>query len=132
MRADPHPYPCLPDRFGTCKKSLLRVSAAFIRHNVQSRILLFRLTGEALSLNIKNEETYRLAVELAELTGETMTRAIAVACRERLEREKRRRSSETRARELRTIADRCAKLMGQGPSAAEHGDTLYDERGLPG
>ena len=41
-----------------------------------------------MSLNIKNEETCRLARELADLTGETMTGAITVALRERLEREK--------------------------------------------
>ena len=37
-----------------------------------------------MSLNIKNEETCRLADELARLTGETMTGAITVALRERL------------------------------------------------
>ena len=36
-----------------------------------------------MSLNIKNEETCRLAGELAHLTGETMTGAITVALRER-------------------------------------------------
>ena len=41
-----------------------------------------------MSLNIKNEETCRLARELAELTGETITGAITVALRERLERER--------------------------------------------
>ena len=84
-----------------------------------------------MGLNIKNNETYRLAGELARLTGETMTGAITVALRERLMREKRRRSAEARSRELRAIAERCAKLMGPGPSAVEHGDMLYDERGLP-
>lgn len=84
-----------------------------------------------MSLNIKNDETCRLASNLAELTGETMTGAITVALRERLERERRRRGLETRARDLRAIADRCAKLMGPGPSAIEHGDLLYDEQGLP-
>ena len=84
-----------------------------------------------MSLNIKNEETCRLAGELAHLTGETMTGAITVALRERLEREKRERSAETLARELRAIAERCAKLMKPGPSAVEHGDLLYDEHGLP-
>lgn len=84
-----------------------------------------------MSLNIKNDETCTLAGELARLTGETMTGAITVALRERLERERRRRGVETRARELRAIAERCAKLMGPGPSAIEHGDLLYDERGLP-
>lgn len=84
-----------------------------------------------MGLNIKNNETCRLAGELARLTGETMTGAITVALRERLTREQRRRSVETRARELRTIAERCAKLMRPGPPAVAHGDMLYDERGLP-
>ena len=84
-----------------------------------------------MSLNIKNDETCQLASDLAELTGETMTGAITVALRERLERERRRRGLETRARDLRAIAERCAKLMGPGPSAIEHGDLLYDEQGLP-
>ena len=84
-----------------------------------------------MGLNIKNNETCRLAGELARLTGETMTGAITVALRERLMRERRRRSAEARSRELRAIAERCAKLMGPGPSAIEHGDMLYDERGLP-
>lgn len=39
-----------------------------------------------MSLNIKNEETCRLAGELAKLTGDTMTGAITVALRERLQR----------------------------------------------
>jgi antitoxin VapB len=85
----------------------------------------------AMSLNIKNEETCRLAGEMARLTGETMTGAITVALRERLEREKRERSLEARVQELRAIAERCAKLLGPGPSSVEHGDVLYDEWGLP-
>ncbi len=85
----------------------------------------------AMSLNIKNEETCRLATELARLTGETKTGAITVALQERLERERRARDIEGRRRELRAAAERCARLMGPGPSAVEHGDFLYDERGLP-
>ena len=84
-----------------------------------------------MSLNIKNEETCRLADELARLTGETMTGAITVALRECLEREKRERSAEALAQEMRAIAERCAKLMKPGPSAIEHGELLYDEQGLP-
>ena len=84
-----------------------------------------------MSLNIKNNETCRLAGELAQLTGETMTGAITVALQERLEREKRSRSMSARLQEMRAIAEHCAKLLGPGPSAVEHGDLLYDERGLP-
>ena len=77
-----------------------------------------------MSLNIKNEETYQLARELADLTGETMTGAVTVALRERLEREK-------RVKELHAIGEHCASLLRDGPSAVEHGDFLYDEHGLP-
>lgn len=84
-----------------------------------------------MSLNIKNEETCRLASELAELTGETKTGAITVALRERLEREQRERSVEARTEELLAIGKRCAAMLGDGPSAEDHGDFLYDEHGLP-
>ena len=84
-----------------------------------------------MSLNIKNEETHQLARELAALTGESMTDAITIALRERLERETHERSVETRVQELRSIARRCARLLEDGPSAVEHGDYLYDEDGLP-
>ena len=84
-----------------------------------------------MGLNIKNDETCRLAHELARLTGETMTGAITVALRERLEHERRRRGADALAQELHTIGQRCARLLGPGPSAVEHGDMLFDERGLP-
>ena len=85
----------------------------------------------AVGLNIKNQETCLLARDLARLTGETMTGAITVALRERLAREKRRRDADSLARELHAIGQRCASLLGSGPSAVEHGDLLYDEHGLP-
>ena len=81
-----------------------------------------------MSLNIENEETCRLAGELAELTGETVTEAIAVAVRERLERQ---REIAERLKRMRAISKRAAKLLRPGPSAVEHGDWLYDENGLP-
>ena len=81
-----------------------------------------------MSLNIKNDETCRLARELARITGETMTGAITVALQERLARE---RSAEARVQELLAIGQRCARLVGEGPTAAEHGAVLYDEQGLP-
>ena len=84
-----------------------------------------------MSLNIKNDETCRLADELARLTGETMTGAITTALRERLRREKHRRGADALARELHAIGQRCAGLLRPGPSAVEHGDQLYDEQGLP-
>ncbi len=84
-----------------------------------------------MGLNIKNDETCLLARDLARLTGETMTGAITVALRERLAREKRQRDVDARIEELLAIGRRCAESLGPGPSAAEHGDLLYDDRGLP-
>ena len=84
-----------------------------------------------MSLNIKNEETCQLASELAQLTGETMTGAITVALRERLERERKERDVETLVQDLLAIGHRCASTLGDGPSATGHGEFLYDERGLP-
>ena len=84
-----------------------------------------------MGLNIKNEETCRLAAELAELTGETKTGAITVALRDRLKREKRARDKEALVEDLMEIGKRCASHLKPGPSAVEHGDFLYDERGLP-
>jgi len=46
-----------------------------------------------ISLNIKNGETCILARDLAGLTKETMTGAITVALRERLERQRRNKNA---------------------------------------
>lgn len=84
-----------------------------------------------MTLNIKNEETCRLARDLARLTGDTMTGAITLALRERLAREERRRDLDARVEELLAIGRRCAESLQPGPSAVEHGDLLYDDDGLP-
>ena len=84
-----------------------------------------------MSLNIKNEETCRLARELADLTGETMTGAITIALEERIERERHERSVEARLQEMRAISNRCAKLLQEAGPPVDHGEYLYDDRGLP-
>ena len=84
-----------------------------------------------MGLNIKNEATCALARELADLTGETMTGAISVALRERLEREKRARDAEAEIEEMLSIGERCAARLRPGPSSTEIGEFLYDEHGLP-
>ncbi len=85
----------------------------------------------ASGIVITDEETCRLANDLARLTGETVSEAIAVALRERLAREWRKRSVEDRLKEMRGISKRCARHLRDGPSAVEHGDFLYDDCGLP-
>lgn len=63
-----------------------------------------------MPLSIKNPLTDRLARDLAEATGESITTAVAIALRERLERVRRRPGAQDLTVELAAIASRCAAL----------------------
>ena len=63
-----------------------------------------------MPLNIKDPETDKLARALAHTTGETITQAVTVAVRERLERLQAGRRPRRLADELDEIALRCASL----------------------
>jgi antitoxin VapB len=83
-----------------------------------------------MGLNIKNDETYRLVEELAKLTGETLTGAVTQAVRERLDRLRREHDGRLADRLLRIGKD-CAARLKEPFRSVDHGDLLYDERGLP-
>jgi antitoxin VapB len=83
-----------------------------------------------MSLYIKNEETHRLAQELAKLTGESMTAAVTEAVRERLERLRQTRRKNV-AERLMKIAKECGPLWKEPFRSMDHGELLYDEKGLP-
>jgi antitoxin VapB len=83
-----------------------------------------------MSLNIKNEDAHRLARELAEFTGESMTLAVSEALRERLERV-RRDSRVGVAERLLKIGKECASRLKEPYKSIDHGELLYDEKGLP-
>ena len=83
-----------------------------------------------MGLNIKNPETYRLVEELAKRTGESMTAAITVAVRERLDRIRSEQGAGLADRLLRIGKD-CAKHLKEPYRSANHDELLYDERGLP-
>lgn len=83
-----------------------------------------------MSLNIKNEETHRMARELARLTGESMTVAVNEAIRERLERV-RGKSKDDIVEQIMKIAEECGPLWKEPYRSIDHGDLLYDEKGLP-
>ena len=83
-----------------------------------------------MSLNIKNEEAHRLAQELAKLTGESMTAAVTEAVRERLERLRRNRRKDL-AERIMKIAKECGPLWKEPFRSMDHGELLYDEKGLP-
>lgn len=80
-----------------------------------------------MSLNIKDPETHKLAAALAKATGESTTRAVNLAIRERLERiERKRRSCSS---DLLAIGVACAAGLKSKP--VDHARILYDESSLP-
>lgn len=82
-----------------------------------------------MALNIKDPEAHKLAQMIADKTGETMTRVVIEALRERLNRLRRQDKPEAKVEDLLAIGQRCAKTL-KGESV-DHGALLYDDRGLP-
>ncbi len=86
--------------------------------------------GTRMALNIRNPMVERLAEELARLTGETKTDAVARALRDRLERLQREGRGRRLADELDDIGRHCASL----PLLDSRSDDEilgYDDSGLP-
>lgn len=85
-----------------------------------------------MALNIKDPEADRLAREIAQRTGETLTQAVIQALRDRLAREKRKpRYPEALLEEILAIGQHCAALPLR---ASRRDDEIlgYDTRGIPG
>lgn len=80
-----------------------------------------------MALNIKNERVSRLAQELAELSGESITDAVGCAIERRLA-ELRRKGL---ARRLMAIGRKCAEQAPAEWRTRDFDLELYDERGLP-
>lgn len=82
-----------------------------------------------MAFNIKNDEADRLARQLVATTGESLTDAVLVALRERLQREE--------ARRRIGVADRLRRLAAEVRELPVHDDRSpdeilgYDEHGLP-
>jgi antitoxin VapB len=83
-----------------------------------------------MPLSIKSMEAERLAREIADRTGESLTGAIQKALEERLDRLKQQRRSQILAGQLEEILNRVDQLPVLDPRAPD--DILgYDEHGLP-
>ncbi|HZR64901.1 MAG TPA: type II toxin-antitoxin system VapB family antitoxin [Terriglobales bacterium] len=78
-------------------------------------------------MNIKNEKAHRLAQELADLTGQSMTEAVTEAIQEKLNRVK----NKGMAERIMKIARECAPLWKEPFRSADIDELLYDENGLP-
>jgi len=83
-----------------------------------------------MALNIKNDETQKLTKALAKLTGESMTAAITEAVRERLERIRGEQGTNLADR-LVKIGKDCAAHLQEPYRSVNHGELLYNEKGLP-
>ena len=83
-----------------------------------------------MAMNVRNRTTKEHTETLAGLTGETKTRAVTKALRDRLERIRRQRSGRSLAEELDDVALHCASLpvLDDGRTDEIPG---YDENGLP-
>jgi antitoxin VapB len=84
-----------------------------------------------MSLNIKKAETHKLVRQLAKLTGESMTTAVDTAVRERLERLRKPQNKQELIERLQAISRDCAPRWKEPYRSVDHGDLLYDEKGLP-
>ena len=83
-----------------------------------------------MALSIRNQQAEKLAREVAEESGETLTQAIIRALEERLERLRGRRRLTDMKREILKISERCSALPDIDPRSPD--DILgYDSSGIP-
>lgn len=80
------------------------------------------------TLNIKDPEVYELAGAIARETGESMTRVVKEALRERLKRLPARHKKAS-VEELLAIARRASEHVKR--PYIDHAELLYDKHGLP-
>ncbi len=83
-----------------------------------------------MTMNIKNPEAHRLAKELADELGVSITEAVMTAIREKLHRVTG-DLSDSRFREISRLLDDISSRIPPDQRHLDHADLLYDERGLP-
>ncbi len=83
---------------------------------------------DAMGLNVKDPEAHRLAQAISKATGETLTRAVTEALRDRYERLQSRRGKAS-VEELLAIAKRASPQVNR--HYLDHAEFLYDKYGLP-
>lgn len=83
-----------------------------------------------MPLSIKNEEVDRLARDLADRTGESLTQAILVSLKERLERVAGRSNAPGLREDVRRIQER-VKVLELLDDRSDDEILGYDEHGLP-
>jgi antitoxin VapB len=138
--------PCEPDVLGEAPpREIHEFFGDRVRHRVDEGLLLvsvrfpafpphraevcYIIYTSSMALSIKSDEADQLARELAAETGETLTEAVVIALRERLDREHARHAASIRARLARLAADVAALPVAD--SRAPEEIIGYDDAGLP-
>jgi antitoxin VapB len=80
-----------------------------------------------MALNIKDPSVHETVKQIAKITGESQTEAVAKAVNERLARLQR----DDLAARLLVIGHKTASRMSPETMSLDHAQVLYDERGLP-
>jgi antitoxin VapB len=80
-----------------------------------------------MALNIKDPSVHEAVKQIAKITGESQTEAVAKAVNERLARLQR----DDLAARLLAIGHKTASRMSPETMSLDHAQLLYDERGLP-
>lgn len=84
----------------------------------------------ARQLNLKDAETYELAVKLAKLQGGTLNNAVKTALREKLARDQHDLTKQERFERIMALSDWYSSLPDKDTRTAD--EILgYDENGLP-
>jgi hypothetical protein len=84
-----------------------------------------------MSLNIKNPETHALAVELARRLDTSLTEAVTLALKDKLESTSAHVQTAQRLSRLLTIADAIASRLTPEQRSMDIAAELYDADGLP-
>jgi antitoxin VapB len=80
-----------------------------------------------MQINIKSDEARALADEITKRTGETITEAVTEALKQRLKK----LTIEERLARVMEIAEEVSSRLEEPWKSMDHGDLLYDDRGLP-
>ena len=84
-----------------------------------------------MALSIKDDETDRLARQLAAITGQSITEVIRDSLRQRLATLDQDKEREAYMARLLALGQEVAAEMNPPFHSSDHGDLLYDSTGLP-
>jgi antitoxin VapB len=80
-----------------------------------------------MALNIKDASVHETVKQIAKITGESQTQAVATAVNERLAR----LQQDDLVARILAIGHKTASRMSAETKRLDHAEMLYDERGLP-